>query len=153
MTVHILCDIDGVISPLGIVNEPFGDIKHDWGTWRIPISNAKWLIELFKRTHFVWASTWGSESNDISRVLASRDHPFLLFRNNIQGEWLKANDARSYINNLPREDIVIWIDDEFTEDTLKEYEDDENVFIVHTNPDTGLTERDRSLVISIISHH
>lgn len=143
----ILLDIDGVISPFGMINpqkQGLEPVEHHWGTWSINPAWKSLLEALTKLDGIVWASTWEEEPNAILRHfgLPTWDHINLEYPIG-QAETLKLPAIKNWVEeNLSPQEKVIWIDDELEPDAFAWGEARGNTLLVKPDPEKGLTRQE-----------
>lgn len=75
----LFLDIDGVLSPLGRVDDPAFVIDHTWGKWILPEENIRFLyrVSSLGDLDVVWVSSWAEESNELNDFLGIEHFPVL----------------------------------------------------------------------------
>ena len=76
----ILLDIDGVLSPLGRLNDEYVIIDLDgWSTIAIPHNNIEFIKTVNEKVKIVWSSSWEHISNNVCDKIDLPHFSFLQF--------------------------------------------------------------------------
>lgn len=124
--VHILLDIDGVLSPN---KEPIGEyeiISHPWGRWAVRTDVLEWVKELssMNAVQVHWVSTWEEESNVINKYLKIKE--FNYFRVNgtvVEGKLQAIKEQLVTVKGR----TIIAIDDDLNRSNLLSLTEEQNV--------------------------
>lgn len=124
--VHILLDIDGVLSPN---KEPIGEyeiISHPWGRWAVRTDVLEWVKELssMNAVQVHWVSTWEEESNVINKYLKIKE--FNYFRVNgtvVEGKLQAIKEQLATVKGR----TIIAIDDDLNRSNLLSLTEEQNV--------------------------
>lgn len=124
--VHILLDIDGVLSPN---KEPIGEyeiISHPWGRWAVRTDVLEWVKELssMNAVQVHWVSTWEEESNVINKYLKIKE--FNYFRVNgtvVEGKLQVIKEQLATVKGR----TIIAIDDDLNRSNLLSLTEEQNV--------------------------
>lgn len=146
----ILLDIDGVLAPLGRVNEEFTVVNLDgWSIVAIPNNNIDFIKNISRLVEIVWSSSWENTSNNICDKANLANFSFLQFHNTQQNHWNKLSALVEFIEKNYDVDILI-LDDDIdlrSRQILNKYD---NVSIVDIEPVYGLTIKDKADVLKWI---
>ena len=143
----ILLDIDGVLSPLAIVDEKTFTVKiGDNHIIEIPERLINFIKEIKKHT-VIWESTWGKDSNTLFKLLNLPDSKYLTYPRNRtnfnNGIWLKE-PAISYFAKTHPDDSILLLDDDVPSNS--KLNDLSNLTILVTNSKLGITPNDEKTV-------
>lgn len=141
----ILLDIDGVLSPLTIVDEKTFTVKiGDDHIIEIPERLINFIKEIKKHT-VIWESTWGKYSNDLFKLLNLSDSKYLTYphTNFNNGIWLKE-PAVSYFAKTHPDDSILLLDDDVPSNS--KLNDLSNLTILVTNSKLGITSNDEKTI-------
>lgn len=124
--VHILLDIDGVLSPN---KEPIGEyeiISHPWGRWAVRTDVLEWVKELssMNAVQVHWVSTWEEESNVINKYLKIKE--FNYFRVNgtvVEGKLQAIKEQLATVKGR----TIIAIEDDLNRSNLLSLTEEQNV--------------------------
>jgi hypothetical protein len=124
--VHILLDIDGVLSP---DKEPIGEyeiISQPWGRWAVRTDVLEWVKELssMNAVQVHWVSTWGEESNFINKYLKIKDFPYFRVNGMVKEGKLKA--IKEQLATVQGKTIIV-IDDDLNRSQFISLTEEQNV--------------------------
>lgn len=124
--VHILLDIDGVLSP---DKEPIGEyeiISQPWGRWAVRTDVLEWVKELssMNAVQVHWVSTWGEESNVINKYLKIKEFHYFKVNGTVVEGKLKA--IKKQLATVKGETIIA-IDDDLNRSQLLSLTEWQNV--------------------------
>lgn len=157
----IIIDIDGVLNPFsarynpqlqGFTEFSFGKntafLNHDLHT--------RWIQKLSQRASFVWGSAWAEESNDILRMLdqeGSWDWIPLQTEDVGLGTWKIKSVKRWVDENVPTDELVVWIDDELEGDAFTWAQQRGNMLAVQPDKFRGLQEEDFQQILLFLTNN
>lgn len=124
--VHILLDIDGVLSP---DKEPIGEyeiISQPWGRWAVRTDVLEWVKELssMNAVQVHWVSTWEDESNVINEYLKIKDFPYFRVNGMVKEGKLKA--IKQQLATVQGKTIIV-IDDDLNRSQFISLTEEQNV--------------------------
>jgi hypothetical protein len=157
---YILWDIDGVLNPFmatDLVERGFVRFNRDWISWDLDIvHHAEWMRQLDEQNKFVWASTWGDESNALCGWFHLKElsypHIPLQMNSNHDGTWKLASVSTWVEQNVPRTEKIVWVEDELHEDAYRWAENRGNVLLVKTDDSVGFTEQQYENVVAFLQN-
>lgn len=147
----ILMDIDGVLSPLSRVDEPYSLIKIPWATFAIPDYILDYLkTNLMKLRGFTWSSSWENSSNAINEYLGVPNSPFIHFPNDKEETlWFKDKYLVDFCLKNCKQEILI-VDDSIPK--VSKLRSISNVTLISPDPLYGLSEDDFNRITSWLSN-
>ena len=146
----ILMDIDGVLSPLSRVDEPYSLIKVPWATFAIPDYTLDYLkTNLMKLRGFTWSSSWENSSNAINKYLGVPNSPFIHFPDDMEETlWFKDKYLVDFCLKNCKQEILI-VDDSIPK--VSKLRSISNVTLIIPDPLYGLSEDDFNRITSWLS--
>lgn len=118
----ILMDIDGVVSPLGVVNESRKIIDIGWSKLVIPKHIESFVKDLSDKHKVIWSSSWEKDSLVLSKKCGFNINEYLDFTKNLSNnEWFKIQSITEFCSNHTNSNIML-LDDEIEVDEEKNYQ-------------------------------
>lgn len=122
---YIIMDIDGVLNPKGARynSQLIGFQPMTIGDSTAYLNSKlhiRWITELSQHAQLIWGSAWEEDSNLILEMLGLSDrwdHIPLQYEDVGLGTW-KIKPIRRWVENLPSEEKVVWVDDELEADAF-----------------------------------
>jgi hypothetical protein len=156
---YFLWDIDGVFNPFmatDLIERGFVHFDQDWISWDLDLLNhGAWMRDLETKGKFVWASSWGDDSNALIKWfhLDSLHYPYipLQMNDNHEGTWKLASVKDWVENQIPADEKVVWVDDEVENDAVLWVDSRPNTLLVRTDPAVGLTEQQYQRILDFLA--
>lgn len=144
---YILWDVDGVLNPFestDLHERGFVRFNKEYISWALDIvHHAEWLRYLEFHASFVWASSWGSETNALCGWFGLKNirYPHIPLSTSVehQGSWKLPSIQKWVTENVSESDSVVWVDDELYDDAAVWAASLPNVLLIPTDPAAGLT--------------
>jgi hypothetical protein len=153
---YIILDIDGVLNPFYARYNP--DLNFTWlaegnqGLFLKPDMHTRWLQKLSEHATIIWGSAWEKESNLVLRLLNIDDTWgwIPLDREDVGlGTW-KLKSIKPWVESLPTNEKVVWLDDELESDVFIWAQERGNMLALAPNRAQGLTEEDFQRVYDFV---
>lgn len=149
----ILLDIDGVLSPLGRLNDEYVIIDLDgWSTIAIPHNNIEFIKTVNEKVKIVWSSSWEDISNNVCDKIDLPHFSFLQFYNTQQKHWNKLPSIVKFIEQNCDADILI-IDDEVDTNAKEVLNKYKNITIIDIEPICGLSKIDKDRILDWLNSY
>lgn len=147
----ILLDIDGVLAPLGKVEDDFIIVDLDgWSTIAIPNENIEFLKYINENVNIFWSSSWENISNNICKLINMKFLDYLCIGNDYHEIWNKLPAMIEFIEGNPINEILI-VDDEIDTNSKNILCNYKNVKVFQVNPISGLTTKDKKSICKWIN--
>lgn len=158
---YLLLDLDGAISPL---SDSLSDhieghtIRSSHYEWFLPQQTAELLIEITldqtvknNRLQTIWSSKWEADANIVNENLEIPHMDFIKFEqylhNDDPDEWFKSPALMSFVSkNLTDNNIIIIVDDEFSDGFKSWAEKYENLILIQPDPYRGLSQEELNYI-------
>lgn len=155
---YIIMDIDGVLNPTGAQHNPnlVGFIRMSADNavaYLNPETHVRWINELSDHAQFIWGSAWAEQSNLILEMLNLPDrwdHIPLQYEDVGLGTW-KIKPIRRWVEALPADERIVWIDDDLEPDAFAWAEQRGNMLAIQPAPHRGMTEEDFQSILTFLT--
>lgn len=140
----ILLDIDGVIAPIGHVEQDNILVNIHWAHLVIPLDIIDFINEIPDEVKIVWASTWEDLSLIVSENCNFNIQQFITFKRKRENEWMKIKAIEEFVNANKKSEIL-FIDDDLSEDngTLSSMK---NLTLLRPDSNVGLSNADKKFI-------
>lgn len=110
---RIYCDLDGVLAPLTLPQQPIKVPAPYIGAWYLDQSHCELLNSWVNdpEIDFVWITSWEEDVRILEKALGLRTSPFIEFTDPTGA---KVNDIITHLKTHPTDHALV-IDDELTE--------------------------------------